>query len=243
MSGLLSTHWQHQIKPSSRGLLAPNWWSFCAEDVPRYPVRHDMNVLGQLISWNGAVVADVEHQVRGVRASFSSNSGSLEASRLSVAARLRLVATSDLATIRSAWARCPWSKSRCDDLDRLQKELVGRVVRVKLEDAESPEEFCYSRNGIIKAVAQEQGLWSHHYTLAVVKWWEHIQRNTVGTWHGNLLTIMTTEELVFRRLLRGDNRPHTRRMPGGVAARWCQAAIQFADKIPVRKKRCNSSKR
>ena len=124
-SVLLEANWGQHIKPSSRVLLVPKWWSHCEEQTARFTIKHSVNVLGQLVSWNGAVAEDVEFQHMRVRASFFRNAGSPEAKRLSDSYKLRLVAISDLASVRSAWARWPWTQTRCEEIDRWQRALVG----------------------------------------------------------------------------------------------------------------------
>ena len=225
---LLKLNWQQDIKPTSRLLLAPAWWSYCDEESPKYPVVQSMVVLGQMVSHSCSVSGDVEFQHARVRASFFRNGGHKFAAKLSTAARLRLVKISDLSTIRSVWARWPWTQRRCADLDSWQAELIRWTMKIRKEDDEIECEFIIRRNRLVKEVAKEQGLWSLLYSKAVSDWALHIQRNHVGALHGELMGTLTPLYLQTLRNLSRNNRPHTRRLPGGFPVRWCES-ISRAD--------------
>ena len=115
-------------------------------------------------------------------------------------------------------------------------------MKIKKEDEETEADFVIRRNRLVKEVAKEQGLWSHLYTKAVSNWASHIQRNHVGAWHGRLASTLTPLCLQTLRFLNADCRTHTRRLPGGFPARWCESTARAEEHLaslpkPAKKQR------
>ena len=194
-----------------------------------------MLVLGQYISYTGSVVEDVQFQRGRILASFYRNAGHKYARKLSAGARLKLVQTSELAIVRSVWARWPWTQARCQEIDRWQMELIKWIMRCHPLEGETADVFCHRKNAEAKKIAKAQDIWSHLFTRAVVNWADHVKRNHVNAWHGKLILKLTPLELQTLRLLHADCRPHTRKLPGGFPRRWCESvedATTFCNKLP-----------
>ena len=175
------------------------------------------------------VTPRVEFQHARVRASFFRNGGHKFAAKLSTAAWLRREKIRDLSTIRSVWARWPWTLRRCADLDSWQAELIRWTMKLLKEDDETDGEFVIRRNRRVKEVAKAQGLWSLSYTKAVSEWYH------VNAWHGNLMETLSPTYLQTLRKLSANNRTHTRRVPGGFLVRWCESiarANAFLKNLP-----------
>ena len=68
--------------------------------------------------------------------------------------------------------------------------------------------------------------WSAVWATSVVKWAEHVDRNTLGMcWSAQLVDILTPESLVLRRA-RNHARPDTRSIAGFLALRWYESVFR-----------------
>jgi len=223
----LESHWGLAIKPSSRLVMAPRHAADTSvSDESKWPVVSTMRVLGHYLEYDGSTDFCFNTTVRQCwRAFFGNCTGRLSV-KMPVPTRVALLAKAVVPILRFRWARWPFTASRGELLDGIQRRMLAIILRIRIEPDETPERFCRRRAREISALQRKCGYWSKMWAFAVVGWSEHLERpRNSSTWASRVAAVRTPGELAQRRATFG--RPQTRIASGFIRRRWWES-IDFA---------------
>ena len=128
-----------------------------------------------------------------------------------------------LSVIRFRLSRWPFCATKAKALDIVQRKMVGHVLNYKFSPLLSVEANLRRKNRLVSNLISPNQRWSVVWATSVVKWAEHVDRNTLGMcWSAQLADILTPDCLVLRRA-RNHARPDTRSIAGFLSLRWYES--------------------
>ena len=134
--------------------------------------------------------------------------------------------------------RCSWwcfTKGHSDWVDRLQRSMIARLMRMSPRPEEAWECFVRRRSAAAATQARRTGLWSDRFAVRVQSWYKHARRNHICSWPGYLLNAGLLEWLRHRRVALGSKsceggRAQTRLRRGGVRTRFADGVSEAEDR-------------
>ena len=81
---------------------------------------------------------------------------------------------------RTWLTRWPYTRSRGEQLDSIQRVMVCKYLNIRRVAGETFERFVRRRNASISAAIQEGARWSMIWRSRMIDWHAHVQRNTFG---------------------------------------------------------------
>ena len=139
-----------------------------------------------------------------------------------VKARLALLTRSVHPILGFRWARWPFTVSRADLLDSVQKRMVGIILGIRMLPDEAFEAFYRRRGNETAALVKKFGCWSRMWANALIGWADHLERDrNAHTWAAKLSKVRPLEELPLRRTHFG--RPQTGASSGFIRRRWWES--------------------
>ena len=134
-----------------------------------------MKILGPSVSCTGCCAEDVKAATQTISACFWRNSRYLTNSCILFRKKLQKLHDVAGGIIRARAASWPPCQATETYLDRRQSKLVARILRLRCEPNETPQQFCLRRNRAVKQVAGTQ--WSKIHLYACLSWHSHLQRH------------------------------------------------------------------
>ena len=223
----LLSQWNLTIKPSSRLILAPLHSADTEVEAPaKYPVVQAMRVLGHILECDGSVNSCFENSVNCMWRAFYSNCAGKDASKLPRQHRLGLICKAVLPIVRSRWARWPFTTTRAQRLDAMQRKMMSIICSLRMDVGESFEGYVRRRGRELAQLQKRYGRWSMLWANAITGWADHLQRPINSkTWASRVMSLRTPAELAERRAVSGT--PMTRSASGWVCRRWFES-VQYA---------------
>ena len=218
---VLRRDWKQSIKPSSKEVLPTFGNGEVIPHGPSWSVVESMVVLGHVVESNGAVNLDYASTARRMWASFYQNAGIARNRKMPLLYKLRLLSKSTLPHLVGHAVRWPFTKSRADLVDGLQRRMLSALLIVPAHDTDTSEEYVRRRNREVSKVQRSLGKWSQVWAKLQVGWHEHVSRERNSwSWAAQILTIRPPEELEERRIDFG--RVRTRVHAGWTCSRWTE---------------------
>ena len=107
--------------------------------------------------------------------------------------------------------------------------MVGNILRLKKFDSETDEAYWRRKQLRVTATIKKDGRWSTIWADRILKWSDHVKRNTLGfCWSAVIADEFSPEFLIQRRLLH-NGRPNTRSISGFSSVRWYKS-VSTADR-------------
>ena len=148
------------------------------------------------------------------------NIGSTRARALSVALSLKRLDSLVASVIFFRAPRWPFKLTLARQLDRLQRQMLKIILRVRPLPAETAEGYSRRAAKIVARIQDARGAWSCLWASRIISWGLHIQRNTANnSWPSKLMHIRSSAELNERRALYAQ-RTGTRSASGWCQTRW-----------------------
>ena len=185
-----------------------------------------MKGLGHFWGYDGSADYCYSTTVRSCWRAFFGNCTSRHSVRMPVTTRVALLTKAVVPILRFRWTRWPFTVSRGELLDGMQRRMLAIILRMRVEPEETPERFCRRRASTVSALQKKCGCWSKMWAFAAVGWSEHLERwRNNRTWAARASAIRDPDELAQRR--RTFRRPRTRISSGFIRRRWSES-IAFA---------------
>ena len=69
----------------------------------------------------------------------------------------------------------PFSTSMANEIDALQRYMIGCLIRFPRQACEQPDAYCRRRAAFVKTLIDAS--WSQHWAMNVMRWEDHLQRD------------------------------------------------------------------
>ena len=172
----LKNVWRLEIKPNSRLCCAPCGSTETPDDPGRWVQRAQFPVLVHVLSDNGATHACWTATRRAMLRAFFGNCASKSCRPLDTSTRFSLLNRAVLPILQHRDTRWPPSAQRQQDVDRLQRQMVGSILRVKPVSGEQAADYVRRRNMITSRQMNKLGKWSAKHFERVLAWESHLRR-------------------------------------------------------------------
>ena len=158
---------------------------------------------------------------------------SRHSAKMPLSARLAVLSRAVVPVLRFRWSRWPFTISRAQLLDGIQRRMLSIILGIRPQPDETPERFVRRRGSSISALQKKMGCWGKRWASAIVSWAEHLERpRNRETWAARVSAIRPLSELEERRQVFG-RRPHTRVGSGFIRRRWFES-------VAIAKSHCDS---
>lgn len=217
----LQEHWNLRLKPSSLEVMPVAGYGDVEEFSERWTLVSGFKVLGHRIQSSGAIDVCWDYTLKAAWRQFWGNIGRPAFRKFDVSLKRKRLESLVLSVIRFRLSRWPFCASKAKALDVVQRKMVGHILNFKFSPALSVEANLRRKQRLVSETIQVR--WSRIWASSVVKWSEHVSRNTLGCcWSAQIADICTPEQLALRRA-QNHARPDTRSIAGFVALRWYES--------------------
>ena len=154
---------------------------------------------------------------------FFMNCGCKDAKKLPVPAKLALLKRAVFPVLKFRWTRWPFRISYAEQLDNVQRQMLGIISGVTPSCDETVEQYIRRRAGESRRLQRQMGSWSDGWAQAICNWDAHLGRpQNCLTWAEMLRHVMSPGDLAWRRV-HNFNRPATRSQSGFIQRRWFES--------------------
>lgn len=233
----LRGEWNLQIKPSSRlAMPVANAQLNCA-CLDGWVIDRSYPCLGFIIDAGSGLKPEVMAVKEALWKALWRNLKRRRSMLLPQQARIRIVERAILPVAQYRWTRWSPTPALAAHVDKIQRHMLTSCVICPPIPEESANTYVRRRGRIVTAAQNKVGKWSERLYSRVVKWAEHVDRDTahpahmLAKWHDEewlqkkRLALLPMQSASQFGLLAG--RTGTRRAAGIVHTKW-EAGVRFA---------------
>ena len=217
----LHSQWGHEIKDSSRSVMACSGNPELSPDPSRWPLVDSFECLGHILQSDCGIRACFSNVKRSLWGAFWGNCGHNSAKGLPLAAKCCLMSHACNLALLHRCSRWPPQPTIAAELDRVQSKMVAVLLQVGRLPGESADVFCRRRNRRAGEACAKIGKWSLQWFERAKAWNAHIARgHNPYSWPSLLKPFHDVDWLEEQRFLSSRQGTSTRLARGRPHSRW-----------------------
>ena len=171
----LRQRWKLHYGQDSKMVMSSTHCLVHSDDIPGWKKVASMRCLGHHLAGNSSISVDMSETVRGIWAAYWRNCGrGLQRASETAQANFMRASLRSIAAFR--WSRWPWQKTYAQQLDGLQRHIIGCMRPLSPLPGEDAPTYFKRKHLASTCVADRWGKWSTQWAKSVTTWDAHIGR-------------------------------------------------------------------
>ena len=203
----LKSFWDSDFKPGNRKSMVARGLDpgVSQQLLDEYPLLPTFEVLGHILADNASIAPCFQRTSAALWRAFYRNPGSRVAQTAGKKTRIKLMDISVKPVLECRMGRWPFQLDYAQKLDRLQRKMLSRIIKVERWPDESDERYFRRRGRTISGhlnLDPRVVTWSHLWAIRVQTWNSHLRRpRNLNSWAAKLLRTQDSLWLQARRAL------------------------------------------